>query len=117
MELLRDHFRPEFLNRVDEIVMFQALVKADLAQIVDLQLASVVKRLQQKKITLTFTDKARKLVADKGYDPSFGARPLKRAIQDLILDELALKMIKHEIKEGDEVKIDASKDTIVMKIG
>jgi ATP-dependent Clp protease ATP-binding subunit ClpA len=101
MELLRDHFRPEFLNRVDEIVMFQALVKADLAQIVDLQLASVVKRLQQKKITLTFTDKARKLVADKGYDPSFGARPLKRAIQDLILDELALKMIKHEIKEGD----------------
>lgn len=116
MELLRDHFRPEFLNRVDEIVMFQALIKEDLAKIVDLQLASVVKRLQQKRITLSFTDKARKLVAEKGYDPSFGARPLKRAIQDLVLDELALKMIKHEIKEGDEVKVDASKERIVMKV-
>jgi ATP-dependent Clp protease ATP-binding subunit ClpB len=116
MELLRDHFRPEFLNRVDEIVMFQALIKEDLAKIVDLQIAAVVKRLQLKRITLTFTDKARELVAEKGYDPSFGARPLKRAIQDLILDELALKMIKHEIKEGESVKIDAKKEKIVMTV-
>jgi ATP-dependent Clp protease ATP-binding subunit ClpB len=115
MELLRDHFRPEFLNRVDEIVMFQTLGKEDLAKIVELQLELVVKRLQQKKITLTFTEKAKKLVADKGYDPSFGARPLKRAIQDLILDELALKMVKNEIKEGDTVKIDAVKEKIVIK--
>jgi ATP-dependent Clp protease ATP-binding subunit ClpA len=116
MELLRDHFRPEFLNRVDKIVMFQALIKEDLAKIVDLQIAAVVKRLQLKRITLTFTDKARELVAEKGYDPSFGARPLKRAIQDLILDELALKMIKHEIKEGESVKIDAKKEKIVMTV-
>lgn len=115
MDLLRDHFRPEFLNRVDEIVMFQALGKEDLTKIVELQLALVVKRLQQKRITLTFTEKAKKLVADKGYDPSFGARPLKRAIQDLILDELALKMVKNEIKEGDTIKIDASKEKIVIK--
>lgn len=115
MELLRDHFRPEFLNRVDEVVMFHALAKEHLTQIIDLQLALVSKRLQQKRITITFTDKAKKLIAEKGYDPSFGARPLKRAIQDLVLDELALKMVKDEIKEGDQVKIDASKDKIVIK--
>ncbi len=114
--MLRDHFRPEFLNRVDEIVMFQALAKNDLSQIVDLQLADVVKRLHDnKKIDVEFTDKAKALVADKGYDPSFGARPLKRAIQDLILDELALKIVEGKIKEGDSVKVDATKDKIVIK--
>lgn len=115
MELLRDHFRPEFLNRVDEIVMFHPLGKEELAQIIDLQLEAVMKRLQQKRIALKFTEKAKKLVAEKGYDPSFGARPLKRAIQDLVLDELALKMVQGEIKEGDEITIDASKDRIVIK--
>jgi ATP-dependent Clp protease ATP-binding subunit ClpA len=114
--MLRDHFRPEFLNRVDEIVMFQALAKKDLSQIVDLQLADVVKRLHEnKKIDVEFTDRAKALVADKGYDPSFGARPLKRAIQDLILDELALKIVEGKIKEGDTVKVDAAKDKIAIK--
>jgi len=115
MERLRDHFRPEFLNRVDEIVMFQALAKPDLAKIVNLQLADVIKRLRAKKIDIEFTEKAKSLVADKGYDPSFGARPLKRAIQDLILDELALKIVDGSIKEGDKVKVDANKDKIVIK--
>jgi ATP-dependent Clp protease ATP-binding subunit ClpB len=115
LERLRDHFRPEFLNRVDEIVMFQSLGKKDLAQIVDLQLAEVLKRLRAKKIEIEFTEKAKNLVAEKGYDPSYGARPLKRAIQDLILDELALKMVDGSIKEGDKVKVDASKDKIVIK--
>ncbi len=115
MDLLRDHFRPEFLNRVDEIVMFQTLDKEDLAKIVELQLALVVKRLHQKRITLTFTNKAKKLLTEKGHDPSFGARPLKRVIQDLILDELALKMVKNEIKDGDAVNIDATKEKIVIK--
>ncbi|MCC6563305.1 ATP-dependent chaperone ClpB [Candidatus Uhrbacteria bacterium] len=113
--MLRDHFRPEFLNRVDEIVMFQALAKEDLSKIVELQLAEVAERLRGKKINITFTDKAKALVAEKGYDPSFGARPLKRAIQDLILDELALEIVEGKIKEGDEVKVDASKDQIVIK--
>ncbi|MCE9585806.1 ATP-dependent chaperone ClpB [Candidatus Uhrbacteria bacterium] len=115
LERLRDYFRPEFLNRVDEIVMFQSLGKKDLTQIVDLQLAEVFKRLRAKKIDIEFTDKAKALVAEKGYDPSYGARPLKRAIQDLILDELALKIVDGTVKEGDKVKVDASKDKIVIK--
>jgi ATP-dependent Clp protease ATP-binding subunit ClpA len=115
IELLRDHFRPEFLNRIDETVVFHALGKPELAHIIDLQLAAVIKRLAQKRITVTFTDKTKKLIATKGYDPAFGARPLKRAIQDFILDELALKMVKHEIKEGDTVSIDANKDKVVIK--
>jgi ATP-dependent Clp protease ATP-binding subunit ClpB len=113
--MLREHFRPEFLNRVDEIVMFQALGKADLAKIVEQQLALVAKRLHEKKIDVSFTEKVRELVAEKGYDPSFGARPLKRAIQDLILDELALRIVEGKIKEGDEVKVDAAKGKIVIK--
>ncbi len=116
MERLRDHFRPEFLNRVDEIVMFQSLTKPDLTKIIDLQLADVVKRLRSnKKVDIEFTDKAKALVAEKGYDPNFGARPLKRAIQDLILDELALKIVEGSIKEGDKVKVDAIKEKIVIK--
>ncbi len=113
--MLRDHFRPEFLNRVDEIVMFHTLTKENLTQIVDLQLAHVAKRLQEKKITVSFSEKAKKLIAEKGYDPSYGARPLKRAIQDLVLDELALKIVEGKIKEGDAVTVDASKDKIVMR--
>ncbi len=69
----------------------------------------------KEKIKVTFTDKAKKLVAEKGYDPSFGARPLKRAIQDLVLDDLALKIVEGKIKEGDKVKVDAAKDQIVIK--
>ncbi len=115
LERLRDHFRPEFLNRVDEIVMFQSLEKKDLTQIVDLQLAEVLKRLRAKKIDIEFTEKAKTLVAEKGYDPSYGARPLKRAIQELILDELALKIVEGSIKEGDKIKVDASKDKIIIK--
>jgi ATP-dependent Clp protease ATP-binding subunit ClpB len=115
LDMLRDHFRPEFLNRVDEIVMFKSLGKEELTRIVELQLAEVAKRLSNKKIKLTFTDKAKKLVAEKGYDPSFGARPLKRAIQELVLDDLALKIVEGKIKEGDEVIVDANKDKIVIK--
>lgn len=115
LERLRDHFRPEFLNRVDEIVVFETLSKPELAKIVDLQLITVGKRLLGKKITVSFTDKAKALIAEKGYDPTFGARPLKRAIQDLVLDELALRIVEGKIKEGDEVTVDASKDKIVIK--
>lgn len=115
MDMLRDHFRPEFLNRVDEIVTFQALSRDQLSDIVELQLQIVMKRLQEKKISIKFTDKAKKMVADRGFDPSFGARPLKRAIQELVLDPLALEMVEHKVKEGDEVTIDVSKDKIVIK--
>jgi len=82
---------------------------------VELQVQRVIDRLREKKITLEFTDKAKKLIAKKGYDPSFGARPLKRAIQDLVLDELALKIVEGKVKEGDKVKVDAVKDAISIK--
>ncbi len=115
MEMLRDHFRPEFLNRIDEIVTFQALSREQLSDIVELQLQIVMKRLLEKKIAIKFTEKAKKMVADKGFDPSFGARPLKRAIQELVLDPLALEMVEQKVKEGDEVTVDVSKDKIVIK--
>ena len=116
MDMLKERFRPEFLNRVDEIVMFHSLAKKHLAQIVDLQLTEVEKRLAVKRITVHFTDKLKELVADKGYDPAYGARPLKRAIQDLVLDELALKIVSNEINEGDDVTVDAVKGKVVMNI-
>lgn len=115
MDLLRDNFRPEFLNRIDDVIMFQSLAKKDLAKIVDLQLAIVVSRMAEKKIVVEFSDKSKKLVAEKGFDPSFGARPLKRAIQDLILDELALRIVEGKITEGAHVTVDAAKDKIVFK--
>jgi ATP-dependent Clp protease ATP-binding subunit ClpB len=114
-DLLREHFRPEFLNRLDEIVMFHALTKEELAQIVDLQLIRVADRLKAKRIAVNFTEKAKILIAEKGYDPSFGARPLKRAIQDLVLDELSLQIIEGKIAEGDTVTIDAQKGKIVIR--
>ncbi len=115
MELLRDQFRPEFLNRIDEIVVFQALTKVDLSKVVDLQLHHVMKRLQNKRITLTFTEKAKALIAEKGYDPAYGARPLKRTIQELVLDELAMQLLEHKIEEGQQITIDASRDKIIFK--
>ena len=115
MGMLKDQFRPEFLNRIDETIMFHSLTKEDITKIVDLQLAIVIKRLTDKRITLTFTEKAKKLIADRGYDPQYGARPLKRAIQDLILDELALKIVDGTYKEESHVKVDVVKDQIVLK--
>ncbi len=115
MELLREQFRPEFLNRIDEIVIFQSLGKEDLAKIVDLQLRIVMKRLQAKRITLTFTEKAKLLIADKGHDPAYGARPLKRAIQELVLDELAMQLLEHKVEEGNSITIDVVKEKIVFK--
>jgi ATP-dependent Clp protease ATP-binding subunit ClpB len=115
MDLLREQFRPEFLNRIDEIVIFQSLGKEDLAKIVDLQLRHVMKRLQSKRITLTFTEKAKELIAKKGHDPAYGARPLKRAIQELVLDELAMQLLEHKVEEGQSITIDVQKDKIVFK--
>lgn len=112
MEMLRDMFRPEFLNRVDETIIFHALSKNDLKSIVELQLNEVAKRLKDRKITISFSDKAESLLIEKGYDPAYGARPLKRAIQDLILDELSLKIIEGKLAEGDHVLIDVKNSKI-----
>ncbi len=110
MEVLRSTFRPEFLNRIDEIVIFKALGMAQIKQIVDIQIEHLRKRLTERKIELDLTDEAKALVAEKGYDPVYGARPLKRTIQKLIQDPLANEILKGIFKEGDHVVVDVGKD-------
>ncbi len=112
MEQLRSHFKPEFLNRVDEIIIFQSLIEKQIAQIVELQLAKVQNRLNEKKIKLDLNEETKKYLAKKGYDPDFGARPLKRVIQNELMDELALKIIEGKIKEGAIVKVKINKGKI-----
>jgi ATP-dependent Clp protease ATP-binding subunit ClpB len=106
LEMLRESFRPEFINRIDATIVFNALSKNDLKQIVELQLEDVRKRLAERKVEIEFSEKAKDLIAEKGYDSAYGARPLKRAIQDLILDELSLMIIEGKLQEGSKVIID-----------
>jgi ATP-dependent Clp protease ATP-binding subunit ClpB len=108
--LLQAHFRPEFLNRVDEIVTFHPLTKEDLKKIVDIQLERVSKLMAQRNLTLKVDSSARAYLAEEGYDPDFGARPLKRTIQREVQDPLALKVISGEISEGDTVKVSKGAD-------
>ncbi len=96
LEQLRDHFRPEFLNRIDEIIIFHPLSKEDIGHIVDLQLTKVTERLAEREITLIIKDNVKQYLADKGFDPQYGARPLKRLIQSAILDPIALELLKNE---------------------
>jgi ATP-dependent Clp protease ATP-binding subunit ClpB len=105
-EELRRHFRPEFLNRVDEIIVFHSLTEADLTRIVDIQVRRLQDRLQDRKITLQLTPAAKKFLVEVGYDPSFGARPLKRAIQREIETPLARLLLIGEIRDGDTVTVD-----------
>ncbi len=116
MGLLRDHFRPEFLNRVDDTIVFHPLSEDDIASIVDLQIQRVVARLKRERdISVTVTPAARKLLAQKGYDPAYGARPLKRVIQQLILDPLALKLVAGDIKDSSTVTIGAKGESITIQ--
>ena len=105
-EALRSHFRPEFLNRVDEAIIFHTLSREQIKQIVDIQLARVRKYLDEKNITLELTDSVKEFLAGEGYYPTFGARPLKRAIQRQILDAMATEILKGDIAEGDRVVAD-----------
>ncbi|MEA3398656.1 MAG: AAA family ATPase [Patescibacteria group bacterium] len=105
-KILKDNFKLEFLNRIDEIVIFKSLTKPILNEIVNLELKKVEKRLKNKNITLKIAAKVKKMLSKKGYDTTFGARPLKRIIQSMILDELALEIIEGKIKEGDKINID-----------
>ncbi|MDP3837254.1 MAG: AAA family ATPase [bacterium] len=114
-KILKEHFKLEFLNRIDEIVLFQSLSPVDLEKIVALELEKVEKRLNAKNITLRIGAKVKKVLAEKGYDNTYGARPLKRIIQNLILDELAMRIIENKVQEGDKVVIDVSgKDVITV---
>jgi ATP-dependent Clp protease ATP-binding subunit ClpB len=112
---LREKFKPEFLNRVDEIIIFHPLAAEQIKKIVDLQLELVAKRLKEKNIKIQITPAAREFLAREGYDPVYGARPLKRAIQSLVLDELALKIVEGKVKEGSKVKIDVVGGKILIK--
>jgi ATP-dependent Clp protease ATP-binding subunit ClpB len=105
---LREHFRPEFLNRIDEIIFFHALSREHLKQIVDIQLAGLIKRLEERKIHVQLTDRAKDVLVMEGYDPTYGARPLKRTIQRQILDPLALRVLEGDFVEGDTVRVDAT---------
>jgi ATP-dependent Clp protease ATP-binding subunit ClpB len=110
MEVLRSTFRPEFLNRIDEIVIFNALGLTQIKEIADIQIEHLRRRLAERKITIDLTDDAKQAVAEKGYDPVYGARPLKRTIQKLIQDPLANDILKGDFKEGDHVVVDVDKD-------
>ncbi len=105
MGALKEHFRPEFLNRLDDIIIFDVLAKEALAKIVDTQVEDVMKRLAQKRITLTFMPEVRQWLADKGYNPQYGARPLRRTIQDRILTPLASLMLEQGVMEGGNVTV------------
>jgi ATP-dependent Clp protease ATP-binding subunit ClpB len=104
---LKKHFRPEFLNRVDDVIIFQSLDESELARIVDIQLGRLEQRLAQQNLTLDVDAAAKKLLASEGYDPQFGARPLKRAIQEHLLDPLAAKLLAGEFKPNDKIKVSA----------
>jgi ATP-dependent Clp protease ATP-binding subunit ClpB len=106
MAVVRQAFKPEFLNRLDEIVVFEALGKVELAHIVDLQLAAFDKRLAPRRITVTVTDAARTWLTDNGYDPAYGARPLRRLVQTAIGDPLSRMLIGGEVVDGQQVTVD-----------
>ena len=115
MEILRQSFRPEFLNRVDDIVIFRPLGEEQLSHIIDLRLEDLKKLLSDRKITLELSDAARQLLLVMGYDRAYGARPLKRTLQRMIQDPLALKILDGEVLHGDNVRVDASKDNTQLK--
>jgi ATP-dependent Clp protease ATP-binding subunit ClpB len=106
LDVLRSQFRPEFLNRVDEIIVFHPLSREHMRTIIDIQLRGLVKRLEDRKIHVELTDRAKDLLIAEGYDPIYGARPLKRTIQRQVLDPLAMRVLEGEFREGDTVHID-----------
>jgi ATP-dependent Clp protease ATP-binding subunit ClpB len=115
--MMRSHFKPEFLNRIDEIVVFHRLDERHIEQIVGLQVAKLEERLAERNLKLTLTDAARAHVARVGYDPDFGARPLKRVLQREVADPIALKLLAGEFRDGDTIVVDASPDGLVFTKG
>jgi len=115
MQELRNTLRPEFLNRIDEVVIFSPLGRDQIARIVDIQLGYLRRRLAARRIELEVTDAARNLLGREGYDPTFGARPLKRTIQRLVQDPLSLKLLQREVNDGDAIVVDAQGDTLTLQ--
>jgi ATP-dependent Clp protease ATP-binding subunit ClpB len=114
MDLVRAHFRPEFLNRLDEIILFHRLRRDQMAGIVDIQITRLQKLLDDRKVTITLDKAAREWLSNKGYDPAYGARPLKRVIQKSLQDPLAEMTLEGAIKVGDTVKVSANSDGLVI---
>jgi ATP-dependent Clp protease ATP-binding subunit ClpB len=110
-------FRPEFVNRIDEIVVFESLGREEIKQIVDIQLRSLEARLAERKLTIELTEAAREYLSNAGFDPAFGARPLKRLIQREVQDPLALKLLSGEIHEGDTVQVDRGEAGLEFRVG
>jgi ATP-dependent Clp protease ATP-binding subunit ClpB len=114
-EQMRERFRPEFLNRVDEIVVFEPLSREQIGEIVELQLERLRERLAERRITLDLTDAAKEALADAGWDPAYGARPLKRAIQRLVENPLALRLLEGDLGDGDTIRVDAENGEIAFE--
>ena len=114
-EQMREHFRPEFLNRIDEIVVFEPLSKEQLAEIAELQLGRLRARLAERKLSLELTDAAKEVLAEAGWDPAYGARPLKRALQRLVENPLAQRLLEGEFAEGDTIRVDAQNGELVFE--
>jgi ATP-dependent Clp protease ATP-binding subunit ClpB len=115
LDVVRDHFKPEFLNRVDEIIVFHRLSMEHLEEIVTIQLQRLIDRLAERKLELRLTDAARRHLAERGYDPAYGARPLKRLIQRGLENELALKLLDGTFREGDVIEVDTAEDALVFR--
>ena len=116
LDELKKHFRPEFLNRVDDIVVFHALGESQLTHIIDLRLGELENLLKDRKITLELTPQARHLIFATGYDRAYGARPLKRAIQRLVQDPLAIRILNGEVRHGDHVRVEAAGETLAFRV-
>ncbi len=117
MEALRAAFKPEFLNRIDDIIMFHSLTMADIARIIDIQIDLIGKRLQERKLSVELTDDAKQYIAQQGYSPVYGARPLKRVLQKQILDPLALQLLEGAFTEGDRIVVDHQDRQIAFRKG
>ncbi|HEX6695444.1 MAG TPA: AAA family ATPase, partial [Solirubrobacteraceae bacterium] len=111
-----EHFKPEFINRLDDIVEFHSLDRAQIAKIVDLQVERLVARVRARGIEVTLTDRARELLGNLGYDPTYGARPLKRVIAKRLVDPLALAILEGDFREGDTVRVDAGDGELVLSV-
>jgi ATP-dependent Clp protease ATP-binding subunit ClpC len=112
-EALKKTFRPEFLNRIDEVIVFERLTKDDVKRIVDLQIGEVAQRMREQGLAIHLSEAARDWLAEKGYDPAFGARPLRRALQRLVESPLSKKLIRRELKAGDQLQIDIENGELV----
>ena len=115
MNVVRGHFRPEFLNRLDEIILFHRLKREHMGTIVDIQVVRLQKLLTDRKIALVLSDQARNWLAEKGYDPAYGARPLKRVIQKSLQDPLAEEILSGSIVDGETVEVGTGKDGLTLK--